>query len=191
MIEVRLELKLDSFLVNSMGKSEDASSQMSAKALKLTCEKIASVRRLTEDKPSADFAFLGTVNKQEAHGETDHEFDAKIFQYFSTYPTVDASRINIASGTAGYIAVPKAISSGEMGRLYVTESINQRGLGLEMVLMPEEFAAAWELMTQQKVRKLIANLTCFKLLPGALVQDANKIFVAGILSCSLHFAPND
>lgn len=191
MIEARLELKLDSFVVNSMGKSEDASSQMSARALKLSCEKIASVRRLTEDKPSADFAFLGTVNKQEAHGETDQAFDEKIFQYLSTYSTVDASRINIASGSAGYIAVPKAISSGEMGRLYVTESSNQRGLGLEMVLMPEEFDAAWELMTQQKVRKLIATLTCFKLLPGALTEEANKIFVAGVLSCSLQFAPND
>jgi len=92
MIEVSLELKLDSFRVNSMGKSEDMSSQMSAKALKLTCQKVASVRRLTENKPSADFEFLGSAAKAVAQGESDQEFDDKIFNYLTTHATVDTSR---------------------------------------------------------------------------------------------------
>jgi hypothetical protein len=191
MIEVLLELKLESFLVNSMGKSDDSSSQMSAKALRLSCEKVASVRRLTENKPSADFEFLGASGKGATKTDTDQEFDDKIFNSLTTQTKVDSSRVNIASGPLGYIAAQKGVSSGEIGRMYIAKMPNQSGLGLELVFKQDEFDAAWELMTQHKVRKVIATLVCFKLLPGAVVAHSENLFVAGVLSCSLQFAPND
>lgn len=191
MIEISLELKLDSFLVNSMGKSEDVSSQMSARALKLSCEKIASARQLTENKPSADFEFLGSASKREVQLESDQAFDDKLFAYLTTYTTVDISRINIASGASGYIAAQKGISSGEIGRMYITEQPNQRGLDLELVFKQDEFDAAWELMTQQNIRKVIASLVCFKLAQSAVAGHSESLFVAGVLSCSLQLAPSD
>lgn len=191
MIEITLDLRLDSFLVNSMGKSEDISSQKSARALKLSCEKIASARLLTENKPSADFEFLAASGKRETQADTDKEFEEKLFAYLKTHTTVDTSRVNIASGSSGYVAAQKGTSSGEIGRLYITELPKQSSLGLELVFKPEEFDAAWALMTQQKVRNVIATLTCFKLMPGAFVSHGESLFVAGVLSCTLQFAPND
>ena len=191
MIEVLLELKLDSFLVNSMGKSEDISSQMSARALELSCVKIASARQLTENRPSAEFEFLGLSSKRETQAESDKEFDDKIFAYLTTHATVDTSRVNIASGSSGYATTQTGISSGEIGRMYVTELPNQRGLDLELVLKQDEFDAAWELMTQQKVRNVVATLVCFKLAQSVLPGHGERLFVAGVLSCSLQFIPND
>jgi len=191
MIEVLLELKLEAFLVNSMGKSEDISSQMSARALRLSCEKITSARPLTESRPSADFEFLAASSKRDTQAESDKEFDDKIFAYLKTHTTVDTSRVNIASGPSGYAAAQKEVSSGEIGRMYITELPNQRGLDLELVFKQDEFNAAWELMTQQKVRNVIATLVCFKLAQGALAGHSERLFVAGVLSCSLQFAPND
>ena len=191
MIEVTLELKFDSFLVHSKGKSDDVSSQKSARAMKLNCQKVGSVRKLTESKPSSDFEFLGSVNKQEAHGETDQEFDDKLFNYLSAHAAVDASRVNIAFGEAGYKAAEKGAGSGEIGRVVIPEMSGQSGLGLELVFKQDEFDAAWELLAQQKVRKVLANLVCFKLMPGAFLGHGQNLFVAGVLSCSLQFAPND
>lgn len=191
MIEASLELRLESFLVNSMGKSDNPSSQMSSRALRLSCVKITSARRLTEIKPSADFEFLGSAGKIEAKGESDQEFDDKIFNYLTTHATVDTSKVNIASGASGYIAAHKAPGSGEIGRMYLSAVPNQSGLGLELVLKQDEFDAAWELMARQKVRKVFATLVCFKLVPGALVGHSDNLFVTGILSCALQFAPND
>jgi hypothetical protein len=191
MIEISLELKLDSFLVNSMGKSEDMSSQKSARALKLSCEKIASARLLTESKPTADFEFLAASSKHETQADADKEFEGKLYAYLTTHTTVDTSRVNIASGTSGYVAAQKGTSSGEIGRLYFIEMPNQSSLGLELVFKPEEFDAAWELMTREKVRRVSATLVCFKLMPGAFVGHTENLFAAGVLSCSLQFTPND
>ena len=191
MIEVALELELDSFIVNSMGKSEDISSQMSARALKLACEKIASVRLLTENRPSADFEFLATSIKHDTQAASDKAFEDRLFAYLTTHMAVDTSRVNIASGASGYIAAQKGVSSGEIGRMYIRELPNQSSLGLELVFTPEEFDAAWELMTQQKVRKVIATLMCFELMPGAFAGHNENLFVAGVLACSLQFAPSD
>lgn len=190
MIEVSLELKLDSFLVNSMGKSDNPSSQMSARALKLSCVNITSARRLTDNKPSAEFEFLGTTSKLGDQVESDQAFDDKLFEYLTTHATVDASRVNIASGASGYIAAPKAASSGEIGRLNIT-GLPQSGLDLELVFQQDEFDATWELMTKQKVRKVIATLICFKLKQGAIAGHGETIFVAGVLSCLLRLVPND
>lgn len=192
MIEIQLELKLDSFLVNSMGKSEDISSQMSARALRLSCDKIASARSLTESRPSADFEFLASSSKRDTQAGSDKEFDDKLFAYLTSHKTVDASRVNIASGSSGYIAAQKGVSSGEIGRMYITKLPKQRALDLELVFQPDEFDAAWELMAQQKVREVIATLVCFKLPQSAVVGDSGeKLFVAGVLSCSLQLVPND
>ena len=189
MIEISLALKLDSFLVNSMGKSEDKSSQKSARALKLSSEKIVSARLLTESKPTADFEFMSAATTVQV--DADKAFEEKLYAYLTTHTTVDTSRVNIASGNSGYVAAQKGTSSGEIGRLYFTEMPNQSGLGLELVFKPEEFDAAWELMTREKVRRVIATLVCFKLMPGAFVEPAENLFAAGVLSCSLQFTPND
>lgn len=191
MIEISLELNLDAFLVNSMGKSEDLSSQMSARALRFSCEKVASARRLTESKPSADFEFLGSAGKRDTQVESDHEFDEKLFNYLATHTTVDASRVDIAAGDSGYIPVPKAASSGEIGRMSITQRQNQSGIGLELVFKQDEFDAAWDLVTQQKVRKAVATLVCFKLSQGVPAGQGGNLFVAGVLSCSLQFVPGD
>lgn len=191
MIEIRLELKLDSFLVNSMGKSENISSQKSARALRLVCERVLAARQLSENKPSAEFDFLGAASKQESKGETDQEFDDKLFNYLKAHTTVDTSLVNIACGASGYLAAEKGASSGEMGRMYITEMPNQSSLGLELVFQQDEFDAAWKLFTEQKVRKVFATLGCFKLMPGAFVGRGQNLFVAGIISCSLQFVPND
>jgi hypothetical protein len=191
MIEVTLELKLDAFLVNSMGNSEDTSSQMSARALKFSCERIVAARLLAENRPTADFEFLAATSKHAAQNDADKEFEVNLFTYLKAHTTVDASTVNIASGASGYIAAQKGTSSGEIGRMYLSELPNQSSLALELVFNPEEFDAAWSLLTQQRVRKLIANLMCFKLMPGAYVGLGQNLFVAGVLSCSLQLAPND
>lgn len=191
MIEISLQLKLDSFLVNSKGKSEDISSQNSARALKLACEKIASARLLTESKPTADFEFLAAAGKQVTQADDDKEFEEKLFAYLTAHTTFDISRVNIAFGDSGYLAAQKGTSSGEIGHLYLAELPNQSRLTLELVFKPQEFDAAWELMTQQKVRRVTAKLVCFKLMPGAFVGHTEHLFAAGVLSCSLHFTPNE
>lgn len=191
MIEISFQLKLDSFLVNSKGKSEDISSQKSARALKLTCEQIVSGRLMTESKPTADFEFLGSANKRETQAESDTEFDGKLLSYLKSHTSIHNARVNIASGTSGYVAAEKGTSSGEIGRLYFTDMPDQSSLGIELVFTPEEFDAAWELMTQQKVRRVTATLVCFKLMPGAFIGHNANLYAAGVLSCSLQFTPNE
>ena len=105
MIEISLQLKLDSFLVNSPGKSEDISSQKSARALKLTCEKIITARLLTESKPTVDFEFMASANTTQV--DADKEFEGKLYAYLTTHTTVDTSAVNIAHGTAGYVAAQR------------------------------------------------------------------------------------
>lgn len=189
MIEISLQLKLDSFLVNSMGKTEDKSSQNSARALKLSCVQIAGARLLTESKPTADFEFMAASSSTQV--DVDKEFETKLYAYLTTHRTVASSRVNIAAGTSGFLAAQKGTSSGEIGRLYFSETPNQSNLALELVFTPEEFDAVWELMTQQKIRNVTASLVCFKLMPGAFVGQRENLFAAGVLSCSLQFTPND
>lgn len=191
MIEISLDLKLDSFLVNSMGISEDISSQNSARALKLSCERIGAARLLMESKPTTDFEFLAVSGKQGVRVDADSEFEEKLHEYLKTHTTVDTSRVNIASGSSAYVAAQKGVSSGEIGRMYLTEKPNQSSLELELVFKPEEFDAAWNLMTQQKVRRVRVTLVCFKLMPGAFIEHTDNLFAAGVLSCSLQFTPND
>lgn len=189
MIEISLQLKLDSFLVNSMGKTEDKSSQNSARALKFSCEQVVTARLLTESKPTADFEFMAATAATQV--DVDKEFETSLYTYLTTHRTFESSRVNIASGTSGYVAAQKGTSRGEIGRLYFSEAPGQNNLTLELIINPEEFDAAWALVTQQKVRRITANLVCFKLMPGAFVGQAENLFEAGVLSCSLKFTPND
>ncbi len=191
MIEVMLQLKFESFLVNSMGMAEDVSSQMSTKALRFSCVKIASVRKITDSKPTADFEFLGATSKPGVKIESDKEFDDQIFTYLTTHTTVDASRVMLASGTTGYSTSPKGVSSGEVGRMFINELPNQRSIILELLFKPEEFDAVWELTTQQKIQNLLATLSCFKSKPSEATTSSGNKFVAGVLSCSLQLVPND
>jgi hypothetical protein len=191
MIEISLQLKLESFLINSMGISEDISSQKSSRALKLTCEQILSGRLMTESKPTTDFDFLGSASKRDTQTESDTDFDGKLITYLKTHTAIHNAKVNIASGNSGYVAAGKGVNSGEIGRLYIAEHSNQSSLGLELVFKPEEFDAVWALMTEQKIRKVNATLVCFKLMPGAYIGHSENLFSAGILSCALQFAPND
>jgi hypothetical protein len=191
MIEISLALKLDSFLVNSMGKSEDVSSQMSVRALKLSCSKVVSARQMTENKPTADFSFLASASKRETQADSDKEFDARLHDYLTTHTTVDVSSVNIAFGPAGYVAEQKGTSSGEIGRMYIAELPNQLRIDLELVFTQDEFDAIWNLTTQQKVRNVIATLICFELGNSPVVGHSVNLIVAGVMSCSLQLAPND
>jgi hypothetical protein len=191
MIEVILQLKLESFLVNSMGVAEDVTSQMSTRALRFSCVKVASARPIVDNKPTTDFEFLGASNKPGIKIESDHEFDSQIVAYLAAHATVDASRVMLASGLTGYSVTPKATGSGEVGRMFVNELPNQRSIILELLFMPEEFDAVWELTTKQKVQKVFATLSCFKSKPSDTPAPAGNKFIASVLSCSLQLLPNE
>jgi hypothetical protein len=189
MIEVLLELKLDSFLVNSTGDSGGLPAMMSTRALRFSCGKILSARQLTEDKPSADFEFLGAANKQ-TKIESDTEFDAQLIKYLSGHTQVDTSKVMISFGAAGYCVNPKEGNNGEIGRVFIKALPNQSSLDIEMVLKQNEFDAVWELTTQHKIQNVVGTFVCFK--PKNVAQDAGSESkrAIGILSSSLQMMPN-
>jgi hypothetical protein len=189
MIEISLHLKLDSFLVNSMGKSEDTTGQNSSRALKLTCEQVASGRLMVESKPTVDFEFMAATSTAQIEG--DKEFDSQFLTYLKSHTAIQNSKVKISSGSSGYVGAGKGGSSGEIGRLYIADQSTQSSLQIELVFKPEEFDAAWELMTKEKIRKVTATLVCFKLMPGAFVAHTENKFAAGILSCLLQLPPNN
>lgn len=190
MIEVALQLKLESFLINSMGMTSEVSSQMSARALRLSCEKVLGARAITDSKPSADFEFLGASGKPGAKIESDQAFDEQVSAYLAAHPAFDTSKIVIASGTSGYSTSPKSAVSGEIGRLFIAESASQRSLMLELLFKPEEFDAVWELTAKQKIQRVFATLICFKLSKADSATLTDKKMVAGVLSCALQLPPN-
>lgn len=190
MIEVALELNLDSFLIRSTGESGGFAGQVSNRALRFSCEKIISVQRLTDNTPTTDFEFLGSSSKLESKGESDTEFDERIYQYLTAHGTVDISKVNIASGTSGYVTAAKTEGSGEMGRMILTEIAGQSSVALELVLKPEEFDAVWTLTTKSAIRKIFATLVCFKLKAGVAQAYGETALVAGVLSSSLRMMPD-
>lgn len=189
MIEVSLELNLESFLVNSTGDSAGLSVQSSTKALRFTCERILSANQLADEKPTTDFDFLSASGKSGTKVETDHESDQQLVQYFSRHTTVDISKVMIAYGDSGYRTSAKAISGSAIGRVFIKESPNQSSLDIEMVLKPAEFDAIWAITTQQKIRRMIATLVCFQLKLEGQVAQSETLHVAGILSSSLQLMP--
>jgi len=190
MIEVLLELKLNSFLVNSTGDSGGLSARMSTRMLRFTCEKVLAAKHLTEDKPSADFEFLGAAAKQGNQVGGDAEFDNQLMTYLSQRRQVEISKVMIAFGEAGYCVNPKEDNNGEIGRLFIRELPDKKGLDVEMVLKQNEFDDIWALTTQQNIQKVVGTFICFKpKLAGPGVESDVKQ-VAGILSSSLQLLPN-
>jgi hypothetical protein len=190
MFEVLLDLKLDSFLVNSTGDSAGLANRMSTRVLRFSCKKILSARQLTEETPSADFEFLGSSGKKEGAQESDKEFDEKFVNYLSSHTTVDISRVTIAYGSAGYCVNPKEGNNGEVGRLFVNEMPNQSNVDVELVLKQDEFDAVWELTTKQQLQNVIGALVCFKPKHSGPDAEHKAKHVAGILSSSLQMLPN-
>jgi hypothetical protein len=189
MIEVALALKLDSFLVNSVGGSGELARKMPAKALGFICKKISSARHLSGSTPSGDFDFLGSSAQHATKAESGKEFDVQLLKYLETHTTVDISRVNIASGTSGYSSAPKGISTGEIGRMILAKSAVQSRVDIELVLEGDEFDAVWELTTGQKIQEVIATLVCFQLKQGNPAPPSETTFVAGIISSSLRMIP--
>ena len=189
MIEIQLELKLDSFLVNSTGDASGLAVTTSTKVLRFSCEKIMSARQLTEEKPSADFEFLGAANKNENKIESDTEFDAQLIKYLSSHTQVDISKVMIAFGAAGYCANPKEPSNGEIGRMFIKALPSQSSLEIELVLKQNEFDAVWELTTQHKIQKVIGTFVCYKLKRVAPDANSESKRVVGVLSSTLQMMP--
>jgi hypothetical protein len=190
MIEVQLELNIDSFLIHSSAVASDPSGQLPAKAMRFSCRKVASVRLLTDSTPTTDFEFLGSNSKRDTKIESDRGFDEQLLQYLTTHSTVDISNVNVTYGSSGFSTTPKSESSGEIGRLFLTKLPNQSSLVLELVTKPDEFEAMWKLMTRQNIQQVIATLVCFKLKHAKPGEHGEMILVAGVLSSSLRLMPN-
>jgi hypothetical protein len=190
MIEVVLALKLDSFLVNSVGGSGELAGKMPTHALGLICEKISSVRHLTGSAPSANFDFLGSSIQLATKIDSGKEFDEQLVKYLETHATVDISRVNIASGASGYSTAPKGVSTGEIGRMVFAKSADQSRVDIELVLQGDEFDAVWALTTGQNIRNVIATLVCFQLKLDNPAPHSETTFVAGIVSSSLRMMPH-
>jgi hypothetical protein len=189
MIEVLLELKLNSFLVNSTGDSSGLAAQMSDRMLEFTCDRILSVRQLTEDKPTTGFEFLDAPGVQENAGGTDAGFDSQITHYFAAHTQFDISKVMIAFGADGYRVNPKESSNGEIGRMFIRELPNQSSLELDLVLKQNEFDSIWSLITKQDLQRVIATFICFQPKnPGSAERQLKH--VVGILSSSLQMMPN-
>jgi hypothetical protein len=185
MIEVVLELGLDSLIVNSVGGSGELAGKMPTRALGFSCKKITSSRQLTDSTPTADFDFLSSAAQRESKLDSDKDFDEQLLKYLTTYTSVDSSRINVASDASGYSTIPKGTSSAEIGRILLAKSPNQRRVDIDLVLKGEEFDAVWELAAGQKIQKVVASLVCFKLKHDDPAPHSETIFVAGIVSSSL------
>jgi hypothetical protein len=189
MIEVTLEFRIDSFVVNSVGNASELAGKMPHKALRFVCERFASVRQLTENTPSADFSFLSSSDQSGSAVESDVAFDAQLLKYITAHAKVDISRVMVASGEMGYTTKPKGAASNEIGRMQLSTSADQNRVIIDLVPKNEEFDAIWELVTTHKIQKAIATLVCFKLKQDNPASDNETSFVAGIISSSLRMMP--
>lgn len=189
MIEVTLELKIDSFVVNSVGNAGELAGKMPHKALRFVCERFASVRQLTENTPSADFSFLSSSVQSGTVVESDEAFDAQLLKYITAHAKVDISRVMVASGATGYSTKPKGDVSNEIGRMQLSTSADQNRVVIDLVPKDEEFDAIWELITAHKIQKATATLVCFKLKQNDPATNNETAFVAGIISSTLRMMP--
>jgi hypothetical protein len=191
MIEITLELKLNSFVVNSVVDTGDMAGTVPHKALRFVCEKFSSVRQLTDDTPSADFSFLSSSAKSETSVESDKAFDEQLLKFITAHPTVGGSRVIIASGLSGYSTRPKGARTIEIGRMQLAKSADQSSLAVDLVPKNEEFDAIWEIVTGHKIQRIMATLVCFKLNQGNPASGGDTFFSAGILSNSLRMMPGN
>lgn len=189
MIEVTLELRLDSIVVNSMGNAAELAGKMPHKALRFVCERFVSARQLTEHTPSADFSFLSSSVQSGAEVDSDDTYDAHLLKYITEHAKVDISRVMVASGATGYSTKPKGTISNEIGRMQLSASADQSKVVIDLVPKNEEFDVIWELITGHKIQKAITTLVCFKLKKDNPAADSETSFVVGIFSSSLRMTP--
>jgi hypothetical protein len=182
MIEVTLELKLDSFLVNTVGGSGELAGKAPSKAVKFVCERILSAQKLADNAPTAEFEFLGSANQQAAAAGTAKGFDDKLYEYVTTLASGDLSRVTVSSIASGYTTMPKGASTGEIGRMMFTRLPEQSRVLIELVLNDNEFDAVWKLTSEQDIRHVIATLVCFEVKQANLPPNS---IVVGIASSSL------
>lgn len=190
MIEIILELKLDSFLVNGMSASSARLGHLPLRAMRFSCAKIASARQLTDDTPSASYDFLESASALEAGIESDREFDEQVLKYLSAHATVDTSRVLVALDSSEIPASSGDEGSVGIGHISLAELPNQNSVNLDLVLGRDEFDAAWALTAEQKVRKVIATLVCFKPAAGETDAPSGTALLASILSGSLRLLPD-
>jgi hypothetical protein len=191
MIEVTLELRLDSFLVNIVGGGGELSGKKPSKALRFTCEKIASVLQLTDNTPTAEFEFLGSSSQRETQAESGKGFDDALFKYLTTHTTVDISRVTVASDGSGYSTMPKGHNTGEIGRMILSKLPNQDRLDVELVLKSDDFEAVWDLVREQEIQQVTATLVCFQLKQASTAPHGETLFVTGIITSSLRMMPRN
>ena len=153
--------------------------------MRFSCKKILSAKQLTEEKPSADFDFLGAVTKQEHKAGSDAEFDAQLTAYLSGHTQVDISNVSIAFGEAGYCPNPKIPSNGEIGRLFIDALPNQSSLDVRLVLKQSEFDVVWDLTTQHGIHEVVGTFVCYKPKSAATEEKSESKRVVGILSSTL------
>jgi len=191
MIEVTLELRIDSFVVNSVEATGELAAKVPHKALRFVCERFASIRQLTDNTPSADFSFLSSSDQSGAATESDSAFDAQLLKYITAHTKVDISRVMVASGVTGYSTKPKGAISNEIGRMQLATSADQNRVIIDLVPKNEEFEVIWALVTEYKIQKVVATLVCFKLKQANPDAGSETAFVAGIISSSLRMMPGN
>jgi hypothetical protein len=191
MIEVILELKLDSLLVNSIGGVGDAVDYVPSKALRFSCERIASSRPLTDNTPSADFEFLNSSSKHDLKTGFDREFDDQLVTSLTIQNAIDTSKVVIAPQSPDNRKKPEGVSSSEMGRMLFTSmpTPGSVDLKLDLFLKHEEFEEVWNMVAQHNVQNVIATLVCFKLEQDGLASKDKTTVVSGVLSSSLRMMP--
>jgi len=189
MIEVLLDLKLNSCLINSTGDSSGLPLQMSARTLRFSCDKILSARQLAGDAPTADFDFLDSSSNREGKIDSDREFDDQLIKYLLDHTHIDISKVMIVFGDKGYRTNPKEEGGNEIGRLCIKELPSQISLDIELVIKQNEFDAIWELATKHNVKSMIGTFICFKSKRADSGADNEKQVVA-ILASSLQMMPD-
>src|SRR5512146_1537453 len=114
MIDVTLELRLDSFVVNTVVETGELAAKVPHKALRFVCERFTAARQLADNAPSADYSFLSTSSQADTKAETDRESDLQLLKYISTHASVNVSKVMIASGATGYSTKPKGAIGSEI-----------------------------------------------------------------------------
>ena len=188
MIEVLLDLKLISHLVNSTGDASGLPLQVSARTLRFSCGKILSARQLTDDMPTADFDFLDSSSNREGKIDSDREFDNQLIKYLLDHTHIDISKVMISFGDEGYRMHSKETGGNEIGRLFIKELPSQISLDVDLVIKQNEFDAIWELTTKQGVKSMIGTFVCFNSKRADSGAD-NEKQVAAILASSFQMMP--
>lgn len=192
MIEVILELKLDSFLVNSVGGSGDSLVYVPSKALRYFCGKVSSARTLTDNTPSTGFDFLSTSGLPEVKTRADGEFDDKLVSNLSAPNAVDTSNVLIAAEPSDNRKKPEGATINEIGRMFLSQSPDKvnTNLKLNLFLKQSEFEEIWQMTLQQKLQHVMATLVCYKLKQSKLIAEGESMLSVGILSSSLRMMPS-